>query len=80
MTVLTLERLRRHRVPSIALRAVAHRDLSPIKGLEVWHGVERVSLEADPSVAVQADGESLGLVDAAKVAWAPDALRVMAGP
>lgn len=80
MTVLTLGRLRRHRIPSIASRAVSRRELDPVSGIDVWHGIDHLELEADPPVAAQADGESLGLVNAARIEWAPDALRVMAGP
>ncbi len=78
MTVFTLDRIRRTRVPSIAFRAVFGRDLSKIKGAEVWEQVEEVSLRADPPMALQADGENLGVAESATIAWNPRALRVIA--
>lgn len=80
MTVLTLDRLRRRRVPSIALRAILHRDLGAVAGVDLWHRVNHLELEADPPVAAQADGESLGLIDAATIEWTPEALHVIGGP
>lgn len=79
MTVLVLERLRRHRVPRIAFRAMAQRDLGTISGIETWPHAKHVEIAAAPPVAAQADGESLGLVDRADIEWAPDALRVIGG-
>ena len=79
MTVLVMEHLRRHRIPQIAVNAIAGRVLENVKGIEVWPKVERVEVRADPPVAAQADGESLGMVDQATVDWLPDALRVVGG-
>ncbi|MEA1903542.1 MAG: diacylglycerol kinase family protein [Actinomycetota bacterium] len=79
MSALVLGRLRRHRIPQIAFDVLAGRDLDVVKGFEVWTGVDSVELGADPSIAAQADGESLGLVDAAVVTWAPNSLNVIAG-
>jgi diacylglycerol kinase family enzyme len=42
--------------------------------------VKRIEVAADPPVAVQADGESLGLVDGGIVEWVPGSLRIVAGP
>lgn len=79
MTVLVMERLRRHRIPQITINVLAGRELESVKGIEVWLRVERVEVRADPPVAVQADGESLGMVDQATVDWFPDSLRVVGG-
>lgn len=79
MTALVLDRLRRHRIPQITLDVFARRDLSAVKGIEVWNDISRLELTADPPVAAQADGEGLGMVDAAVVTWEADVLRVMAG-
>lgn len=79
MTVLTLDRLRRSRVPQVAIDALFGRDLEKVKGAEVWEGVEALTLEADPPMAIQADGESLGITSAATIRWSPDALRIVAG-
>lgn len=79
MTVLTMGRLRRRRVPAILVRALAHKDLGAIRDIAVWPRVERLEVVADPPVAAQADGESLGLADGAVVEWVPGALKVIAG-
>lgn len=79
MTVLVMERLRRHRIPQITTNVLAGRELESVKGIEVWLRVERVEVRANPPVAAQADGESLGMVDQATVDWFPDSLRVVGG-
>ena len=79
MTTLVLERLRRHRIPQIAIDALSRRELAAVKGIEVWQGVKNREITADPPVATQADGESLGMVDAASIDWNADALGVAAG-
>jgi diacylglycerol kinase family enzyme len=79
MSVLVLERLKRRRVPNIFFSALTHRDLDRIEGFEVWHDVKSLDMSADPPVAVQADGESLGMVDGGKIEWEPDSLTVVAG-
>jgi hypothetical protein len=83
MTALLIDRLRRRRVPSIAARIIARRDLEKIPEIEIWEQVEALDAHADPPVAVQADGESLGIADAVRVTWEPDSLllvRAQASP
>ncbi|MCI0679167.1 MAG: hypothetical protein L0Z63_09035 [Actinobacteria bacterium] len=77
MTVLTVDRVRRSRVPQIAFDALLGRDLTRIKGAEVWEGASRVELVADPPVSAQADGEALGQIDRAIIEWVPDAVQVI---
>ncbi|MGH8944688.1 MAG: diacylglycerol/lipid kinase family protein [Acidimicrobiia bacterium] len=77
MIVLVTNRLRRRRIPRIVSRLVRRHDMNGIPEMEVWAGVAAVELDADPSVAGQADGEPLGLVDSARVAWDPASLRVI---
>jgi diacylglycerol kinase family enzyme len=79
MSALILGRLKRRRIPNIFFSAVTHRDLGAIDGFEVWSHVKSLELVADPPVSVQADGESLGMVDGGSVTWEPDSLRVIAG-
>lgn len=79
MTVLALDRLRRSRVPQIGFDALLGRDLEKVKGATVWEGVEELRLEAEPPMAIQADGEGLGTTASATIRWNPDALRVVAG-
>jgi len=78
MTVLTFDRIRRGRVPQIGFDAMLHRDLSAVKGARIREGVERLELVANPPVAAQADGESLGMVDSGVIEWTPAALKVVA--
>lgn len=80
MTVLTLDRLKRRRIPRILFGALTHRDLDDIAGFEVWPRVESMTFEADPPVAAQADGEGLGLADGGSVMWMPESLRMIVGP
>ncbi|HEX6946929.1 MAG TPA: diacylglycerol kinase family protein [Acidimicrobiia bacterium] len=80
MTVLTFDRVRRTRVPQIGFDAIAGRDLRKIKGAEVWEHVSEIALRADPPMAIQADGEGLGVAESATIVWNPRALRVIAGP
>lgn len=77
MSALVLEELRRRRIPRIFFDALTHRDLGDIKGFQIWPDLKNFKLEADPPVAAQADGESLGLVDGGEVTWEPDSLRVI---
>jgi diacylglycerol kinase family enzyme len=79
MTVLVMERLRRRRLPRIVSRLLTQQGLIEVPEMEVWEEVKAFELTADPSVAAQADGEALGLVDSARVEWAPNSLRVIKG-
>lgn len=79
MTVLSMGRLRRRRIPHILVGAIGKRGLGAVPGMEVWRGVADLEVVANPPVAAQADGESLGMVDGARVEWLPAALRVIAG-
>ena len=80
MTLLTIGKLRRRRIPRIVSTLLRNRDLGEIPGLTVVPHQKRIEIAADPPVAAQADGESLGLVDGGSVEWAPGSLRVITGP
>lgn len=83
MTALLVDRLRRRRVPSIAARVISRRNLEKVPEIEIWEQIETVVAQADPPVAVQADGESLGMADAVTVTWEPESLllvRAQASP
>ena len=79
MSIMLMDRLRRRRVPGLAMRALTHRSLDLTTGVSIWEGVDEISIVADPPVAAQADGEGLGQVDGARVTWAPDSLEVISG-
>ena len=77
MTVLTIARLRRKRIPRIITTLLRSRDLGVVPEWHVTRQVESLSLVADPPVAVQADGESLGMVDGGTVEWYPESLLIV---
>ncbi|MDX1468180.1 MAG: diacylglycerol kinase family protein [Acidimicrobiia bacterium] len=77
MTALVVEKLRRSRIPQIAFDVFTRRELSGVKGLQVWSDVSQIEVVADPAVAAQADGEGLGMTDRASLRWEEDALRVL---
>lgn len=77
ITALVIHRLRRSRIPQIAFDVFMRRDLSAVKGIDVWEGVSTLRIEADLPVAAQADGEGLGMADAVSVEWREKAIRVV---
>lgn len=79
ITALLLSRLRRRRVPGIAGRILLRRDLSDVPEVEIWESLTEMEAMADPPVAVQADGESLGLAEAVRATWAPESLSLIRG-
>lgn len=79
MTAMLIERLKRRRVPLIAAKILSGADLSKLPEIELWPGVSTVSAQANPPIAAQADGESLGMVDGATFTWCPDSLRILRG-
>ncbi len=78
MTVLAIERLPRRRIPKVTATVFRGRDLGSIRGMETWTGVTSVGFTAEPPVAIQADGEALGVVEGGVVEWLPDSLDVVA--
>ena len=63
MTLLMISRLRRRRIPGIVTKLLRNGELDTVPEMNVVPHVKRIEVTADPPVAVQADGESLGLVD-----------------
>ena len=80
MTLLMISRLRRRRIPGIVTKLLRNGELDTVPEMNVVPHVKRIEVTADPPVAVQADGESLGLVDGGMVEWVPGSLRIVAGP
>ncbi len=60
MTLLIAEGLPGRRLPRIAAAVLARRNLNSVPGLTVWENVESFTIEADPPVEGQADGELTG--------------------
>lgn len=77
MSALVMGRLRRHRIPHIAAAAISGKDLDTVTGIDVWPGIDQIEATAHTPVAAQADGESLGMVDGARITWEPEGLRVI---
>jgi diacylglycerol kinase family enzyme len=78
MTLLTLGRLRRRRVPRILLTLLRQGNLDSIPEMHTYLNVDEFDFEAEGTIAAQADGETLGLVDGGTVRWSPESLRVIA--
>lgn len=77
LTVLAIESLPLHRVPSVLARASLGRSLGAIPGFTVWHNPAKVVVEAEPASRFQADGELLGHADWLEMTPVPGALMVM---
>jgi hypothetical protein len=77
ITVLIAERLGALRTARLVARAAGRRDLERVPGLQVWQGVERVCIAADPPAWAQADGELLGRVDEVVVSRGTDVVPVL---
>ena len=78
MTLLTIAMLKRRHIPRIVATLLRNGDLDSLPGFTIAPGLKRVEVTADPPVAAEADGESLGMVDGGTVEWAPESLRVIA--
>jgi diacylglycerol kinase family enzyme len=76
MHVLVIEGMGVGTVPSVITRLLRGRDLGGGK-LQVWTGVRSLTMEADPPVMGQADGELIGAARRADLALLPGALRVI---
>lgn len=79
MTALLVDRLKRRRVPLVAGKILSGADLSNLGEIQIWTDLDSAKAVADPPIAAQADGESLGMVDAATFTWHPESLRVLSG-
>ena len=45
--------------------------------MTVWTGVDRLNISAEPAMAAQTDGESLGLIDRVEVSYCERALKIL---
>jgi len=77
LTVLILNEVRLRRVLRIVRSAIGVGRMADISGLSVWPGVSELSAEADPAVALQADGEFLGRHHKVTLRHVADALHVV---
>ena len=80
-TVLVARELPRKRIASLLVGTAIRRDLTRLDGIEVWEGVEELTVTSpDARTAAQADGELLGTPTSLTVTIEPEHLRVVAPP
>ncbi len=76
LTVLVLDRLDVPVATAMFPRLMTGRSLERVPGAEVWTGIAKLIVEADPPARMQADGELIGDVTAVEIAPAPRYLWV----
>jgi diacylglycerol kinase family enzyme len=77
LAVLILEEVVAGRIPQILASVLSGRRLGAVPGMTVWTGVDRLNIAAEPAMAAQTDGESLGLVDRVEIKYCDRALTVL---
>jgi diacylglycerol kinase family enzyme len=80
ISALVVEALPARRLLRIASGLVGGADLDRLPGMQVWSNLETLSLEADPPVWGQADGELTGEWETASISLRRDALQVLVPP
>jgi diacylglycerol kinase family enzyme len=80
LTVVAIESLAMRRAMAVLARSTRGRSLDAVAGVHVWHGPEKLIIEAEPSSRFQADGELLGSTDWLEVTPVPEALWVLTPP
>jgi diacylglycerol kinase family enzyme len=80
MTVLATGRASPLRTVMLTARAMAGRDPGRSPDTEVWQGVERLHVAADPPAWLQADGELLGRAARVEIERSAGRLRVIGAP
>ena len=78
LSSLVIEKVPPARAIGLAGTAIAGRGVDRIPGMNVWAGVDEISVFADPPAWFQADGELLGELSELHLSFAPDALAVVA--
>lgn len=76
--VMTVERATPRRLAAVLARAVLRRPVDAVRGVRVHHPFTVVTVDADPPVALEADGELYGLVSSLTLTVRTDVLRVVA--
>ncbi len=74
LAVVTLEHLRLRTLGPVAAAALGGRDLSKRRGVDVRTDVRSLTIEADPAVPYQVDGDHLGTRNRLRFTWTPDHL------
>jgi diacylglycerol kinase family enzyme len=65
------------RLLSLLARTATKRDVSRVRGVEIWKGFDEITLTADPALWTEADGELLGKADRVRVSADDRALLVV---
>jgi diacylglycerol kinase family enzyme len=78
LTALVMHRVSTTRALRVAARMISRREPGRVPGIEVWTGLDRLEIAADPPAAVQADGEHLGEMESMVVQRATEPLQVIA--
>lgn len=78
--VMVVERATPRRLVAVLARAALGKPVDAVRGVTVHHPFAVVSVDADPPVPLEADGELYGLVERLTMTVRPDNLRVVAPP
>lgn len=78
LAALVIDRLTLVNIPRIFARVLSGRDLSSIKGVQVWPDIDEMRVISDPPSPLQADGESLGQPAEVTFTSLPHGLKVVA--
>lgn len=65
------------RLTRTVLRAALRREVSRVRGIDIWRGWDRIDVEADPPALVEADGEVLGPANHAAFRPSDHTLKVL---
>ena len=80
MSALIVDSLPARRLLRITSALIGGSDLDRMPGMQVWPRLETISLEADPPIWGQADGELTGAWTTASISLRRDALQVLVPP
>ncbi len=76
LTAMVVTELPTRRVPGIVVRALTSGRVDQVPGIELWNGIQHLSILADPPISLQADGELLGDATEALITVERDGLLV----
>ena len=77
LVTVTLPSLSLHRMLPVALKALRSGDVRGLPGATVHESLRDLTVNAEPPVPYQADGDHLGAAPRLRIRWAPEALRLV---
>jgi diacylglycerol kinase family enzyme len=77
LAVVTLKRLQLDSLVAVMTRALGRGDVSKLRSVDVRRDVEQLTIEAEPAVAYQVDGDHLGKATHLEFKWHPDAMSLV---